>query len=606
MGIDAITKTVLGETINPSSKEEWDEWVSATRSRNYMLKNTLIDWLELYGKEKGYVYDYWQPGYDKRCEFTTFIMKQGVAFEEAIKNHISTLQPVVTISKGPSDVRSIDKANETFEAMKEGLPIIHQGVLRHPDTKTYGAPDFLIRSDILRELFPGDISEIEAADPASDLGGQPWHYIIVDAKFTTLHLTMDGEIGNSGSSPAYKAQLYTYARALERLQGYRLKQGFLLGRAWEQGSGANSSRVTSAMDRLGPLTFDAGLGLAVTEAETWVRRLRTDGAEWSATPVPTVEELWPNMSETSNFPWQAAKAQIARELSEITMLWQVGLPKRIAAHQQGLTSWQDLAVTASSVGVPGDRAAKLDAMLAVNRSGEGPALRPDHVTAGEEVWRKVPELEFYVDFETVSDLNDDFSNLPNKGGQPLIFMIGCGHLEHGDWVFKSFVVDRLTEAAEADIINAWIKHMAAVRNFWVTDNGKPNVFHWSPAELSFLETSYNSARRRHPEQRWPELRWYDLLANVAREEPIVVRGSLGFGLKAIVNAMNAEGLIDVNWPNSSIDGLGAMAGAWWCDEEAVKDDANLADIPLMADIAAYNEIDCKAMMAIVNYLREHR
>ena len=133
MGIDAITKTVLGETENPSSKEEWGDWISATRSRNYMLKNTLIDWLELYGKDKGYEYDYWQPGYDKRCEFTTFIMKKGVAFEEAIKNHIATIHPVATISRGPTDVRSIDKAIETFEAMKDGLPIIHQGVLRPPE-----------------------------------------------------------------------------------------------------------------------------------------------------------------------------------------------------------------------------------------------------------------------------------------------------------------------------------------------------------------------------------------------------------------------------------------------------------------------------------------
>jgi len=529
--------------------------------------------------------------------------KKGVAFEEAIKNHIATIHPIATISRGPTDVRSIDKAIETFEAMKDGLPIIHQGVLRHPDTKTYGAPDFLIRSDILRELFPGDISEHEAAESASDLGGQPWHYVIVDAKFTTLHLSMDGDLGNSGSSPAYKAQLYTYARALERLQGYRLRQGFLLGRAWEQGSGAKATRGTNAMERLGPLTFDTSLGIAVTEAETWVRRVRTDGAEWSVLPVPTVEELWPNMSESSNFPWQFAKSKIAKELSEVTMLWQVGLPKRIAAHQQGLTSWRDPGVTADSVGVTGNRAAKLDAMLAVNRNSDRPALKPDRVTAGEEVWRKVPELEFYVDFETVSDLNDDFSNLPNKGGQPLIFMIGCGHIEHGDWVFETFVADRLTEAAEADIINAWIKHMTSVQNVWVTDNGVPNVFHWSPAELSFLETSYNSARRRHPKQRWPELRWYDLLANVAREEPIVIRGSLGFGLKAIVNAMNTQGLIDVDWPNSSIDGLGAMAGAWWCDGEAAETGVTLSEIPVMDEIVAYNEIDCKAMMAIVRYLR---
>ena len=605
MGIDAITKTAIGQTVNPSSKEEWSEWVSATSSRNYMLKNPLIDWLALYGRKRGYGYDYWQSDYDKRCEFTTFIMRQGVAFEESVKNHLSTLEPVVTISKSPSAIRSLDKAIATFNAMRDGQPIIHQGVLRHPGTRTYGAPDFLIRSDILRNLFPEDISALEAEQPASDLGGHPWHYVVVDVKFTTLHLLMNGELANAGSSMAYKAQLYTYSRALENLQGYPLRQGFLLGRAWQQGSGSKSTRGTSAMERLGPITFDPGLSSSVTEAEIWVRRVRADGHKWSILPTPTVEELWPNMGETSDFPWHAAKINIARELSEITLLWQVGLTKRVSAHQKGLYSWQDHGVQASSLGLSGDSATKLDAILAVNRGSNGPAFQPDHVISGEEVWRDTPPVEFYVDFEVVSDLNDDFSNLPYKGGQPLIFLIGCGHIYKGEWVFKSFVADHLTEAAEACIINAWVTHMDSVQDTLATDSSLPYVFHWSPAEVSFLETSYNSAQQRHPEQHWPQLGWYDLLANVAKAEPIVVRGSLGFGLKSIVTAMNTLGLIDVQWPNSSIDGLGAMAGAWWCDKEALNNDTTLGTIPLMKEIVAYNEIDCKAMMAILRYLREN-
>ena len=57
---------------------------------------------------------------------------------------------------------------------------------------TYGAPDFLIRSDVLRELFPEEITEAEVAIAAMDLGSEGWHYRVVDTKFTTLHLNAAG------------------------------------------------------------------------------------------------------------------------------------------------------------------------------------------------------------------------------------------------------------------------------------------------------------------------------------------------------------------------------------------------------------------------------
>ena len=61
-----------------------------------------------------------------------------------------------------------------------------------------------------------------------------------------------------------------------------------------------------------------------------------------------------------------------------------------------------------------------------------------------------------MDFEFCSDLNDDFSKLPEKGGQPLIFMIGCGHMENGEWQFKSLVTENLSAGEEIRIIQEWL------------------------------------------------------------------------------------------------------------------------------------------------------
>ena len=56
----------------------------------------------------------------------------------------------------------------------------------------------------------------------------------LDTKFSQLHLASGGELGNSGSAPAYKVQLHLYNRMLGRLQGYTPPESFVLGRGWGQ------------------------------------------------------------------------------------------------------------------------------------------------------------------------------------------------------------------------------------------------------------------------------------------------------------------------------------------------------------------------------------
>ena len=50
----------------------------------------------------------------------------------------------------------------------------------------------------------------------------------------------------------------------------------------------------------------------------------------------------------------------------------------------------------------------------------------------------------------------------------------------------------------------------------------------------------------------------------------MVRGALSFGLKAVANAMHTHGIIETDWADSPVDGLGAMVGAWRCDDQSQK------------------------------------
>lgn len=608
MAIEALTHRDDGLPAAPVSEGDWEDWVSASRTRNHVLGDPLLDWLDRYGEERGFQRDTQLAGYDPRTDFTPFIFRQGHRFEEAVIQHLRALRPVLAIATGPEDIRNIAKAEETFAAMAHGVPIIHQGVLWDAEHGTYGAPDLLVRSDVLAELWPEAIDAVEAAVAAPDLGGA-FHYRVVDIKFTTLNLLAGGQLGNGGSSPAYKVQLYLYNRALARLQGYLSPQTYLLGRSWRQTVKGVTYRGQSCMERLGPVVHDGVLARnrliadGAHDACEWIRRVRREGNDWEILPDPSIPELYPNAGNFQDGPWHAAKRQIADDLEDVTLLWQVGRPGREQAHAHGVRRWTDPACTPAVVGVTGDKQpGTLQAILDVNR-GDGDPVQPARIAAAEDEWRAAPRLEFYVDFETVSDLADDFTRIPERGGQPLIFMIGCGHIEEGEWRFSCFVTDRIDEECEARIIDEWLAHMDAVRQR-LSPAEAPRVIHWSKAEEITFETAYNSATERHPERDWGSPRWFDFLQRVVREEPVVVRGALGFGLKAVAKALHAHGSIQTLWGDGPVDGLGAMVGAWWCHEEAARQGGSMRDLDLMREIVDYNEVDCRVMAEAITYFRE--
>jgi hypothetical protein len=310
--------------------------------------------------------------------------------------------------------------------------------------------------------------------------------------------------------------------------------------------------------------------------------------------------------------WQGAKARIAAALEDLTLLPRVTPEKRAAGLSSGLARWTDARCCATSLGISGPSYIALtDAVIQANQSPEhGPIVFPDRVRANEHLWRDVGGPEFFVDFENVSDLDENFSTFPDAGGQALIFMIGCGHFtgpaDAPAWNFRVFTVDALVPGDERRAIEAWLAHMSAICEAAGRPLDQARVFHWSPAETSTLTEAYNAAHRRHGEPAWPAVPWVDLLNRVIKAQPVTVRGAFGFGLKAMARAMHANRLIETLWSDSATDGLGAMVGAWWCHHEAARLGVSMREIDLMKEIEAYNEVDCKVMAEVLGYLRRHR
>ena len=586
--------------------QESNEWVSASATRNYILNNPLIDWLDLYGKENGFVKDQ----VDKRIDFTTALSEQEKKFESAVLQHLETLAKVVKIGPKYKKQNENSAIQATHAALLEGAEIIFQGSLNDPGSKTYGTPDFLFRSDVLARIFPSILSKTEAKYAAPGLPNSKWHYLVVDAKFITLEVRSDGTLSHSQNFKAVKVQAFISNQALGKIQDYEPSFAFLLGRGWKQRASGKELSSFNAMDRLGPIIIDQEtdegkeLTTLANDATNWVRRLRKDGKMWSVQPLPSTDELRVNAKASQHY-WSKAVQKILKQTEDLTTLFRVSAKNRSLANSKGIERWSDPLVNAESVGISGDvQVPRFNALLDINRVQSGKPVNPEQILANRSMWHEEPKLEFYVDFEIINTLNLNFSTFPNIIGNELIFMIGCGHLENGNWQFESFIADRLTETAEGNMIDNWFHHMNKTYER-IKPEKIPQIIHWSSAEVNWLDTGANSARKRHLSHSWPPLKWFDFLELVIKAEPVAIRGSHNFGLKSVTKALNNLQLINLAWPEGPADGLGAMVAAWWCEQEAQKKQCNLVDVKLMEKIKTYNEVDCLAMKEIVSYLRKN-
>lgn len=586
---------------SPPDLRVWDEWISASRTRNWCLRNPLQDWLERHGDAAGFQRD---PEPDPRTDFREFIFAKGQAFEAAVLSLLARRVAVYAIQGFDRPTLSMDACRQTFDAMARAEPVIAQAVLWNPQNQTYGAADLLVRSDVLNSLFSDSIPADEAMNGAPGLGLARVHYRVVDIKYTTLKLD---KRGNAGSEHLpYMAQVFLYNQALGRIQEYTPPQAYLLGRSW---SGPGGEEGRDCFDRLAPVPSDwcgklGPLEEIVSAAIGWIRRVRREGKAWHPIQGPTLPELRPNTT-AADFPWVTATKMIASATDDPILAWQVGCDGRERAAASGITRWTDPKFSAAEVGLHGSRGVILDTLIEMNRDPESALISPPKIETERELWGVPGPVEFYVDFETVSDVNDGFASLPTRGGRPMIYMIGCGHIELGEWQFSSFVADRLEADCEADVVEAWLGHMECVRERLGPEIARPLVFHWSPAESSGLTNGLKSARVRQPERSrlWLEPNWFDFLGRVVRTEPVVVKGPMGFGLKTVAKSLKQHGLIETAWEDNFTDGLGAMVGAWSCYDEAFRDGCSVRDTELMRAIEKYNEVDCRTMMEVVDHLR---
>jgi hypothetical protein len=542
-----------------------DNYVSPSQLINYVLKDPLIDYLNYY---KIYnIYD--TPNAVNTVEsslFTKMIKNKGVEFEKTVIDYLDNF--LITNNKNKiykiNDVESEKQScyEETINALNNKEPIIYQGVLYNDSNMTYGIVDLIIRGDYIKTLFSSLEENIDENK-----------YYIIDIKFSTIKLSHNKKfILNSGMIPFYKCQILLYTKALNKLLNQNVKIGFILGK------NNFNELATIHYD-----TYDIKYNKILDDAINWIFRVRNEGSNWILLPKPSIPELYPNMCNKRDDNWHQIKKELADILKELTSIYYVSYENRLIGFSNGIFSYEDPNCNCKNLGINGVKSEIIDKIIKINSSDNTELIKPNKIIFNGDInWRKLKnnQLEFYLDYETTCNF-DDIN---------FIFMIGIGYLDtNNNWIFKNFL------SKTSDIID----QEEMFKLFWEFINKtliemkkKEGIFiHWTHAEPSFYSKTCEKLFIM------PNKKFLDLY-KVFIKEPIVIKGALNYSLKTVAKAMYENGLIKTLWDSNSTcsNGLEVLYLANQYYFEGLKDYN-------FSDIIYYNEIDCKVLCEILQYLR---
>lgn len=576
-----------------TTKISTQSWINESKIRNFIIGDTLTDWLDLHGYKK-YEREPFNP-------FTLMKFTKTGKFKTKILQEIEEIYPNRTKRLPYFNNHCIDLVLMTKTHMSNGVPVIIQGMLSDEDTKSYTTIDLLIRSDYVQKIFDKYRLKVDIKEGASYYSTK-WFYVAFSLRYKILSLLSDGRsLSDDFITKMYKAQLTFQNELLGKVQGYTPSFAFLVGNGWKGTKGGKKTKKYRDWKKLGYLNFsekDKHYIDDINNAMVWYRDVEKNGHKWKITPKPSRAELYPLIfSSQASGGWSNVKKQLAIKLKDISLLWQVGPKVRRKAHDQGIYTWDDPDLTPEVLGIKSDsdKGILLQKIIDINKMKRTKVL-PKKITNNLNNWKSSNKVEFYVDFETLNSL---------YGGRPIIYLIGLTVVipssvarRYGTNNRKrdySFVAESLTKAQEFSIIEQWINQMYSVYRKYDLNPEDVNIYCWSQAENNFLK----GARERHNKQnskKW-NVKFTDVM-EILKKGQVVVKGSLsGFGLKSISTALYNAGLIPLKYDSKCTSGEVSMASALSYYEHKLQEE--------MDDIIKYNTLDCQVIYEILTYLRKN-
>ncbi len=526
---------------------------------------------------------------------------KGQIFEREILIELCRRFPGVIVQVAePWEARSTHKFKETIRQMRKGALIIVQGILHNYSDETFGAPDILCRSDFLNILFQAETISNEESKIGSPTFETPWHYVVIDIKWSTLHLNVDGRtVRNTASTRPFKAQITVYNNALGEMQGYLPPCAYILGKGWVMSYTRDKQKYTERsrdpFNRPGIIDYSGRDSVWLDKTKEIIENyklIENEGANWRILPKPSNRLLYPNMNNSHDGEYHSLKDKVSLLIGEMTYCYKVTVQNRNTALDNRITSLYDVECNAGTLGIKGPKVRKIvNAIIVTNRDSSEQNIFPLYIQENDHGWQDKEKLAFYLDLETVESvyLGD---------GNETIFMIGFVWTNPvtGEVNREQFTARTLDNQGEFSIMDQAVKRIREIKIIF--DEPNANIYHWG----CFEQTHFRRISRKYnyPVDDLHLIDFYQIMVN----NLITVKGAWRYGLKVIAKAMHQHGYIQTIWDddNPCADGMNAMSIAYYSYQDP---DFNLNESNDMKAIAEYNMIDCMATYEIIEYLRQN-
>ena len=442
-----------------------------------------------------------------------------------------------------TDYNNCESVDLTTQMIKEKVPVIFNGCLRCDKMRLFSHFDVLIHSSIISDLLDVSLSQ----------SFEGYYQLLIvynnnrDTKKNNVIL-----YGKQKVLDSYFSDNSTFDSPFTQSRSFIL----------------SNTNIIYTIDLNQQQLF-----YKMNDAYKWIHDLRENGRSWDLFN-PTRYELLPNMKHSSTYGYKNIIKSIISKNDELTSYNDITLEKRNDYFMRNIPIEEALRESGkpflkSVAELRGTKKIKCDLSKLV-----------------------VPKKRiFYVDFEYINSFHfkRDFSNADTNH----LYLIGVLYEQNSNWLYRSFVPKQIDymnygPSHEVQNIRDWIDFMESF--------GAPYcVMNWSTAEQSML----SSLSKQYNFELETDIEWIDLLKLFKTTINFVCDGMKTYSLKDVAKSMYKLGFINTSWNDNVMNGLEANI---LLIPNFIKGDYVLTQCDSLSDIINYNEIDCRVMMELFEFV----
>ncbi len=576
-----------------------EETVYPTALFNSIRNDNIIDYLKFHEKVNN--------NFQSNDLVSKYFIKDGEDFETKIIDNIKEMMK----NNGELDLfykieyNNLERNHHILLTSKiileKKYDIILGGHLYNIDNNTAGKPDLIVSNKWLYKYINENFNLDDTNEKI---------YYIIDIKAATITLINNGKnISNKLDYNTYKSQVLIYKNALDKLQNYVTKYGFIMGKKYI----CNDKVYDSPYDILGIIDYDYEKNISKNFDEINKKAIK-EFKEVKFLKNDKSKRLFKknslnNMKNKYSNQYKKKKEIISDKYKELTKLAYVGNKEKQKAKNWGITKYTDKKLSSDKLGLKGKRGLFIDKVIKFENNKKSKKL---NIPIENNIlnWRLKKNNEFYIDFEHCQ------IKMEEKTGK-IVYMIGVGFINpvNNNWEYKCFYLDYCNSSCgikdEKELVNNFLEFIFSFKKpkeSMKTYLNRTRLCHYShaePVEYNKLLEKIGNLNNLILNKYKNKLPWYDI-HKILRGDliyPILVKNCYGkYSLKLVCNSLYNQGYIDLKWPDLDC----GLTSLFIARDEIYNDNININNAHFqMKRIIEYNEIDCLAIYKLLECIRKH-